>query len=520
MPEAPTAEPLDDLTGAAGPARDGLVVAVLGATGYIGGRLVPRLLADGRRVRVVVRSPEKVAGRPWADRVEMRVGDVLEPESLHGVFNGVDVVVHLVHGMTDGDDFERTEAEAARAVRDAATEAGVDQIVYLGGLGSGKLSAHLRSRQHVGEVFSDGPVPVTELRAGVIIGSGSASFEMLRGLVERLPAMVTPRWAFDTRVQPSAIVDVISDLAGVIGNEAAYGEVLDVGGPDVMTYRQLMGRFSRMAGLRDRLVIKVPVLTPSLSSHWVNLVTPIPRSLARALIDSLTVDVLVRKEHSIDRLLPRRRLGVDEALCDALEEVRDQEPESWWTDAGLASNPAQPWSYDPDWAGPTLYEDERAATTTARPADVYDVLERLGGRTGWLSPKWLWNIRGLADKLVGGVGSSRGRRHASRLRVGDAVDFWRVEQADPPHALRLRAEMKMPGRAWLEWSIDEADEDSDAGEPGETIVRQRAIYHPAGAWGRLYWWAVWPFHFLIFPRIMRRVLEQAERPRVSDYSVR
>jgi hypothetical protein len=306
----------------------------------------------------------------------------------------------------------------------------------------------------------------------------------------------------------------------VIGNEAAYGEVLDVGGPDVMTYRQLMGRFSRMAGLRDRLVIKVPVLTPSLSSHWVNLVTPIPRSLARALIDSLTVDVLVRKEHSIDRLLPRRRLGVDEALCDALEEVRDQEPESWWTDAGLASNPAQPWSYDPDWAGPTLYEDERAATTTARPADVYDVLERLGGRTGWLSPKWLWNIRGLADKLVGGVGSSRGRRHASRLRVGDAVDFWRVEQADPPHALRLRAEMKMPGRAWLEWSIDEADEDSDAGEPGETIVRQRAIYHPAGAWGRLYWWAVWPFHFLIFPRIMRRVLEQAERPRVSDYSVR
>ena len=520
MPEAPTAEPLDDLTGAAGPARDGLVVAVLGATGYIGGRLVPRLLADGRRVRVVVRSPEKVVGRPWAGRVETRVGDVLEPDSLHGVFNGVDVVVHLVHGMTDGDDFERTEAEAARAVRDAATEAGVDQIVYLGGLGSGKLSAHLRSRQHVGEVFSDGPVPVTELRAGVIIGSGSASFEMLRGLVERLPAMVTPRWAFDTRVQPSAIVDVISDLAGVIGNEAAYGEVLDVGGPDVMTYRQLMGRFSRMAGLRDRLVIKVPVLTPSLSSHWVNLVTPIPRSLARALIDSLTVDVLVRKEHSIDRLLLRRRLGVDEALCDALEEVRDQEPESWWTDAGLASNPAQPWSYDPDWAGPTLYEDERAATTTARPADVYDVLERLGGRTGWLSPKWLWNIRGLADKLVGGVGSSRGRRHASRLRVGDAVDFWRVEQADPPHALRLRAEMKMPGRAWLEWSIDEADEDSDAGEPGETIVRQRAIYHPAGAWGRLYWWAVWPFHFLIFPRIMRRVLEQAERPRVSDYSVR
>lgn len=497
----------------------GPLVAVLGATGYIGGRLVPRLLADGRHVRVVVRSPEKVVGRPWAGRVETRVGDVLEPNSLHGVFNGVDVVVHLVHGMTDGDDFERTEAEAARAVRDAATEAGVDQIVYLGGLGSGKLSAHLRSRQHVGEVFSDGPVPVTELRAGVIIGSGSASFEMLRGLVERLPAMVTPRWAFDTRVQPSAIVDVISDLAGVIGNEAAYGEVLDVGGPDVMTYRQLMGRFARMAGLRDRLVIKVPVLTPSLSSHWVNLVTPIPRSLARALIDSLTVDVLVRKEHSIDRLLPRRRLGVDEALCDALEEVRDQEPESWWTDAGLASNPAQPWSYDPDWAGPTLYEDERAATTTARPADVYDVLERLGGRTGWLSPRWLWNVRGLADKLVGGVGSSRGRRHASRLRVGDAVDFWRVEKAEPPHALRLRAEMKMPGRAWLEWSIDEADEDSDVGERGETIVRQRAIYHPAGAWGRLYWCAVWPFHFLIFPRILRRALEQAEHPRGAEASV-
>ncbi|MDQ3738426.1 MAG: SDR family oxidoreductase [Actinomycetota bacterium] len=496
--------------------RSDLLVAVLGATGYIGGRLVPRLLADGRRVRVVARSPEKVAGRPWADRVETTVGDVLEPGSLDGVFDGVDVVVHLVHGMTDGDDFERTESEAARAVRDAAVAAGVDQIVYLGGLGSGELSAHLRSRQHVGKVFADGPVPVTELRAGVIIGSGSASFEMLRGLVERLPAMVTPRWAFDTKVQPSAIVDVISDLAGVIGNDAAYDEVLDVGGPDVMTYRQLMGRFARVAGLRDRLVIKVPVLTPRLSSHWVNLITPIPRSLARALIDSLTVDVTVREQHAIDRLLPRRRLGVDEALCDALEEVRDQEPESWWTDAGLAGNPAQPWSYDPDWAGPTLYEDKRTATTTAPPAAVYDVLSRLGGRTGWLSPRWLWSIRGLADKLAGGVGSRRGRRHAARLRVGDAVDFWRVETADPPHALRLRAEMKMPGRAWLEWTVAEANEDS--GDPGDTIVAQRAIYHPAGIWGRLYWWAVWPFHFLVFPRIMRRLLAQAER--ATPHSVR
>lgn len=487
-------------------------VVVLGATGYVGGRLVPRLLAEGYRVRVVARTPEKVAARPWGERVEVFRGDVMEPDTLTAAFDGAAAVYHLVHAMSEDGDFERAEAEAARHVRDAAAAGGVEQIIYLGGLGDARdgLSRHLHSRQQVGHLLREGPVPVTELRAAVIIGSGSASFEMLRALVERLPVMITPRWVNRTRVQPVAVTDVLDDLIDVLGRPDALDRVLDEGGPEVVTYEELMHRYATVAGLRRRLVVPVPLLTPRLSAHWVNLTTPIPRTLAGALIDSLSVDVVVRPDHDIAQVVARRRKRIVDAIGEAITEVRDREPASWWTDASLAGMPAQPWSYDPSWAGPKLYVDRRETVTDATADCVFQVLSRLGGRIGWLSPRFLWKARGLADKLLGGVGLSRGRRSRTGVRVGDAVDFWRVEAARPGELLRLRAEMLVPGRAWLEWAIEPADD-------GRTAITQRAIYHPLGAWGRVYWWVLVPFHRVIFPNILTRLVAEAraEQARTS-----
>ncbi len=481
-------------------------MAVLGATGYIGGRLVPRLLADGRRVRVVARSPEKVAGRPWADRVETTVGDVLEPGSLDGVFDGVDVVVHLVHGMTDGDDFERTESEAARAVRDAAVAAGVDQIVYLGGLGSGELSAHLRSRQHVGKVFADGPVPVTELRAGVIIGSGSASFEMLRNLTDVLPVMITPRWV-STRCQPIAIRDILHWLVRAISTPAAKGRVLEVGGPEIVTYEDMMRAYAEVAGLRDRVVIRVPFLTPRLSSHWVGLVTPLPLGLARPLIESLVNEVVVL-DRSVQPVMPHDPLSLREALELAARRVADLAVPSRWSDATLPGRtPADPMPTDPDWAGGTLLSDEQEASTRASPDQVFATVSGIGGDRGWYVADALWSIRGSVDVLLGGVGMRRGRRHPDRLRVGEALDFWRVEALDAPRLLRLRAEMLTPGDAWLEWRIEPVGSGA--------VLHQRALFHPKGLHGRLYWYGLIPFHALIFKRLCHRLAAAAETAPVA-----
>jgi uncharacterized protein YbjT (DUF2867 family) len=480
----------------------GELVLVTGATGYVGGRLVGQLLDAGYRVRCLARTPAKVMDAPWADRVEVVRGDVLD--DVGDAMEGVAAVYYLVHTIGGSADWIERDRKAAEHVRDAAARANVRRIVYLGGLGdeaNEDLSPHLASRHEVGRVLADGPVPVTELRAAVIIGAGSASFEMLRYLVDVLPVMVTPRWV-RTRCQPIAIRDVLRLLVGVLGRAEAAGRVLEIGGPDILSYREMMDIYAEEAGLPRRWLIPVPVLTPGLSSHWVGLVTPLPRSLARPLVDSL-VNEVTADTTAISELVPGPMLSYREAVRAALGRLRAGTVLTAWSSAELGGRaPAAPMPTDPGWSGGTVLADRRDRHVDASPAAVYAVLNRLGGRRGWYWGEWLWAVRGFADKLVGGVGMRRGRRDPNVLRVGDPLDFWRVELLEPGRRVRLHAEMKLPGEAWLEWRIEP--------ERDGCHVHQLARYHPRGLWGRAYWLSVAPFHRFVFPGLLAGIARDAE----------
>jgi uncharacterized protein YbjT (DUF2867 family) len=479
-------------------------VLVAGATGYIGRRLVTELVRAGRRVRAVARNPAKLAGEDWADAVEVVAGDVLDPASLVPAFEGVGGAYYLIHSIGGDDDWEERDRQAAANFRDAAATAGASQIIYLGGLGDdagAALSPHLASRHEVGRVLASGPVPCTELRAAVVIGSGSASFEMLRHLVEVLPMMVTPKWV-ETRCQPIAVRDVLGYLVGVLDEPRALDRVLEIGGPDVLTYRQMMDEFASVAGLRRRLIVTVPVLSPSLSSRWVGLVTPLPSDLARPLVDSLVNEVVVHHPDILE-IVPRELLSYRDSVALALRKVHDLQVITTWADAELRGrSPADPLPADPDWSGGTVLADVQHQTSTAAPHELFAVICGIGGERGWLTGDLLWRVRGGMDRLVGGVGMRRGRRHPDGLRTGDALDFWRVEALDQDHLLRLRAEMRLPGEAWLEWTVTATEQGSE--------VEQRALFHPRGLAGRLYWLLVAPFHRVIFAPMLRRLVEIAE----------
>jgi uncharacterized protein YbjT (DUF2867 family) len=477
-------------------------VLVTGATGYIGGRLVPRLLAAGHRVRCVTRRPEKLAGVPWADAVEIVAGDVLDPEAAALAMTGVDVVYYLVHSIGTGAEFAESDRRAAQNVADRAADEGVQRIVYLGGLipRGEAASPHLASRAEVGQIFLDGPVPAIVVQAAVIIGSGSASFEMLRYLTERLPVMVTPKWA-SSRVQPIAVRDVLRYLVGVLDLPPGTNRRFDIAGPDVLTYREMMQRFARVAGLRPRVIVPVPVLTPWLSSHWVNLVTPVPKAIAQPLIESLRNSV-VATEHDLAELVPFEPLGFDEAVRLALQRVRAADVPTRWSGASWPGAASDPLPTDPDWSGGTVYRDDRETAVHAAPADVWRAIEGIGGERGWYSFPLGWAVRGLIDRLFGGVGLRRGRRHPDLLAVGEVVDFWRVEEIERGRHLRLRAEMKLPGDAWLEFTL--------ADGPGEPRLRQQAWFVPRGLLGTLYWWVITPFHGLVFGSMLRNLAHAAE----------
>ncbi|WP_441247422.1 SDR family oxidoreductase [Kitasatospora sp. McL0602] len=483
------------------------VTLVTGATGYIGGRLVPELLAGGHRVRCLVRDPGRLRDHPWRARVETVTGDVTRPETLAGAFDGVGVAYYLVHALGTGPGFEARDRAAARAFGAAAARAGVRRIVYLGGLRPAEvpeadLSPHLRSRAEVGRILRRSGVPTAELRAAVIIGSGSASFEMLRHLTERLPVMVTPSWV-GTRVQPIAVRDVLRLLLAAAELPPEANRTYDIGGPDVLTYEQMMRRYARVAGLPRRVIVPVPVLTPRLSSHWVGLVTPVPNSIARPLVESLRNEV-VCTEHDLEPDGPEPLIGFDEAVRLALTRIRDAEVTTRWSSASLPGAPSDPLPTDPDWAGGSLYQDVRERAVAVPPADVWRVIEGIGGENGWYSFPLAWALRGWLDRLVGGVGLRRGRRDPARLRVGDSLDFWRVEEIDPGRLLRLRAEMRLPGLAWLELSVT-PDPDADGG----AVYRQRALFHPHGLAGHAYWWSVAPFHSVVFGGMARNITERA-----------
>ncbi len=475
-------------------------VLVTGATGYIGGRLVPRLIEEGHEVVALARSPQKLDRYPWRSDVAVVEGDVLEPSSLGPALAGCDAAYYLIHSMDGAGDFADRDRRAAENFRDAAAEAGVGRIVYLGGLGEGEdLSRHLSSRQEVGEVLAAGPVPVTELRAAVIVGSGSVSFEMLRYLTEVLPAMVTPRWV-RTRCQPIAIRDVLAILVGVLGEDHGEDRVYEIGGPDAVTYEDMMRVYADEAGLLRRLIVPVPVLSPKLSSHWIGLVTPLPTGVAKPLVDSLRNEVIVSDNSVAERyagdLIPLR-----EAIRRALQRSRDLDVVTRWSDATIA--PAQPLPTDPEWSGGTIKLDRRQVTTSAPPKDVYWAFARIGGDTGYYTFDWAWRLRGLLDVLVGGVGLRRGRRHPEDLHAGEALDFWRVAAVDPGRRLLLFAEMRLPGDAWLEFVAEPSDD-------GGAVLLQTAYFVPRGLAGRLYWAVLAPAHHLIFGRMARLVAAAAE----------
>ncbi|MCK7622465.1 SDR family oxidoreductase [Streptomyces sp. RS10V-4] len=486
----------------------GPVCLVTGATGYIGGRLVPELLAAGHTVRCLARSPEKLRDHPWAGDVEVVRGDVTDAASVGAALDGVDVAYYLVHALGTGKDFEATDRRAAEVFADRARAAGVRRIVYLGGLTPAgvpeeALSPHLRSRAEVGRVLLASGVPTAVLRAAVIIGSGSASFEMLRYLTERLPVMLTPRWVH-TRTQPIAVRDVLRLLVGCARLPADVNRAFDIGGPEVLTYREMMRRYARIAGLPPRLVLSVPVLTPRLSSLWVGLVTPVPAAIARPLTESLRHEVVCR-EHDLARYLPDppgHPLDFDTAVGLALQRVREAQVATRWSSAAVPGAPSDPLPTDPDWAGGSLYTDCREQHVDAPPEVLWRVIEGIGGEHGWYSFPLAWAVRGWLDRLAGGVGLRRGRRDAGRLRAGDSLDFWRVEEIAPGRLLRLRAEMRLPGLAWLELR---AEPEGD----GRSRYRQRAVFHPHGLLGHAYWWSVSPFHAVVFGGMARNIAEAA-----------
>lgn len=478
-------------------------IAVTGATGYVGGRLVPRLLAEGHDVLCIARNPAKLDDRPWRDRIEVAKADLLEADDLPELLTGCDAAFYLVHSMGSSDDFAVTDQTAARRFASAAAQADVGRIIYLGGLGaeSDSLSSHLRSRQDVGETLASFGVPVTEFRAAVIIGSGSVSFEMLRHLTEVLPVMTTPRWV-RTRCQPIAIRDVLTFLSAAVDDTTPGHEVCEIGGPDVLTYQEMMQAYAKVAGLPKRIIVPVPVLSPGLSSLWVGLVTPLPVGVARPLVDSLRNEVVVHDDSAAGRF------GVEtvpfaEAVALAAEVADGSRPPTRWTDA--ENLPARPMTQDPSWSGGTIYEDTRVLDTNASASDLFAVFTGLGGDHGYFGFGWAWHVRGLIDTLVGGVGLRRGRRHPTELHQGDAVDFWRVVDIEPGRRLELAAEMKLPGDAWLMWSVTD--------KPHGASLTQTAFFLPRGLLGRLYWFSLLPFHGPIFGSLLASIVEEAESRR-------
>lgn len=483
-----------------------MLCLVTGASGYIGGRLVPRLLEAGHDVRCVVRDPEKLRDVPWRNDVDVVRGDVLDDTSMREVCRDVDVLYYLVHSLSESG-FAVLDRRAALVTSQAARVAGVSRLVYLGGVHpeGGKLSEHLGSRAEVAEILLRSGVPTVVLQAAVIIGSGSASFEMLRYLTERLPVMVTPRWVRN-RVQPIAVRDVIYYLAAAAELPTGLNRSFDIGGPAVLTYADMMRRYAAVAGLPRRIMLPVGVLSPRLSSYWINIVTPVPKSIGAPLIESL-VHEAVRGDCDIDDYVARPEGGLtdyESAVEIALSKIRHAQVETRWSDASPVEAPADPLPSDPKWAGGSAYTDLRVRTTHVPAAGVWRVIEGIGGRHGWYSLPLAWAARGWVDRLIGGVGLRRGRRDPHRLRVGDALDWWRVEKIDEGSLLRLRAEMKVPGRAWLELSVAPSDDDG-------AIYRQRVVFVPHGLAGHAYWWAVAPFHGAVFGGMARNVLLTAER---------
>lgn len=479
-------------------------VFLTGATGYIGGRLAPRLLESGFRVRCLVRDAGKLKGRPWAGvpGLEIVEGDASDIVALSRQMRGCGAAYYLIHSMmAAGEDYALRDRALAEAFAHAARLAGVERIIYLGGLGEtgDGLSEHLRSRREIEDALASTGVPVTVLRAAMIVGSGSASYEILRYLVERLPIMVTPRWV-STECQPIAVRNVLHYLVASLRQPETAGRTLDIGGPEVMSYREIMQTMAEALGLPRRVILPVPVLTPRLSSLWIHLVTPISHRIARPLAEGLRNRVVCRNDDA-NRLMPQPLLTVRESIDAALGKVASAEVETSWSDAG-------PVPGDPDWAGGTAFDDVREIELAAPPAAVFAAVCRIGGGNGWYAADFLWRLRGALDRVVGGPGLRRGRRDPENVRYGDALDFWRVTGVERDRLLELRAEMKLPGEAALSFEIVSSGPDATS-----CRLVQRARFKPRGLGGLIYWYSVLPLHGIVFRGMLNGI--RAETARIA-----
>src|SRR5687768_5500374 len=474
--------------------RERLSILVTGATGYIGGRLARLLLSEGHQVRAMARDSRRLTTLEKAG-AECVAGDVLDASSLTMPVGGIDVAYYFVHSMGAGRNFEERDRQAARNFAEACRTAGVERIVYLGGLGreGPSLSKHLASRHETGQILRQGGVPVTELRAAIIVGAGSASFEIVRDLAKRLRVMVCPRWV-NSRCEPIAVHHVIAYLAGVLQEPRSIGQVLEIGGGEVLTYEEMLRQCAEVLG-KKIFVIRVPVLTPRLSSYWLNLITSVPMSVARPLVEGLRNDV-VTNDQRIHDWIPLDRVTFRESAALALAEESTGPLSSRWTSAVIKT--VDP--YDKD---KSVLRDERVRSTHASPEAVFKVVQRIGGATGWYYGDGLWRLRGMMDRMFGGVGLRRGRRDPDEIQLGDAVDFWRVEEFVPGRLLRLRAEMKVPGAAVLEFEVEPR-------EGGGANLSQRAVFVPNTSWGRVYWDVMRPLHGFVFRGMADGIIRTAE----------
>lgn len=483
--------------------KENLRCLVTGVTGYIGGRLVPELLKKGYRVRVLSRDTDRLQGRPWIDDVEVIEADVLQPETLPAALEDIDVAYYLIHSMSGkgSSEFHNRDIQAARNFGETASRQNVDRIIYLGGLGDpdDQLSEHLASRQKTGSILRESEVSVTEFRAAIVVGSGSKSFEMIRYLTERVPIMICPSWVY-SKVQPIAIRNVLQYLVSAIEKPETRDEIVEIGGSSVIKYADMMKIYAEVNGL-TRILIPVPVLSPTLSSHWVHWMTPIPASLARPLIEGLKNDVIVKNDKA-QKLFPEiSPLSYKRAVELAITRIDTDDVETTWNDALISSKGDEEPVILKTKEGLTI--ERRIRTVNVSSQQVFETFSSLGGEKGWPSFQWAWKLRGILDRLIGGVGFRRGRRHPTKLRVGDALDFWRVEAIKPSNLLRLRAEMKVPGKAWLEFQAIEQDEK-------KTKLVQTAYFAPKGLLGLLYWYGLYPLHSLIFSRMIKKLAHQAE----------
>jgi len=483
-------------------------VLVTGATGYVGGRLVPRLLDAGYKVRVLVRDPARLQGRPWLERIEVIQGDALQPETLTPALQGVSVAYYLIHGMQGGKVNAERDMTVARNFANAAEKANIERIIYLGELvdPTARLSPYLRSRHETGYVLRQGRVPVTEFRAGMIVGSGSALFEMVRYLAEREPVLVCPRWFF-SKAQPIAIRNVLDYLVGALTQPESTGKLLEIGGALRLTYAEMLLEYARIRGLK-RFLIRTPVNAPHLSAYWVHMITPVTYNAVLPLIEGLHADSVVNNDLAKWLFPYIKLLSFETAVRYALKKIEAGDIESSWSDALVTSaGDIKPYRFS---MVDGMFVEKRQLLVDLPAEQVFRSFSGIGGKRGWLYMDWAWGIRGWMDKVIGGVGLRRGRRHPDEIWVGESLDFWRVEAVTPNRSMRLRAEMKLPGKAWLEFQAEPPDaQESQQKSSDQSLLTTTAYFDSHGLFGFLYWYAMWPFHKFIFDGLTRKIAERA-----------